>query len=52
MPSTGIFRNRNCIHITVILHFHKKLMSYLICYPKNFRTKTGKSGPYNYRTSS
>ena len=27
MPSTEIFRVRNCIHITVILHFHLELMS-------------------------
>ena len=27
MPSTKILRVRNCIHLTVILYFHLKLMS-------------------------
>ena len=27
MPSTEILRIRNCIHITVILHFHLELIS-------------------------
>ena len=27
MPSTEILRVRNCIHVTVILHFHLELMS-------------------------
>ena len=40
MPSKGILRLRNCIHITVILCFHLE--------SKNLRSKTGKIGPYNY----
>ena len=44
MPSTEILRVRNCIHITVMLYFHLKSLF------KNFRTKTGKTGLYNYST--
>ena len=49
MPRTEILQIKNCIHVTVILHFHLELMSKSVCL-KNFRTKTGKSGPYDYIT--
>ena len=49
MPNTEIIRVRNCIQITVILHFHIQLTSKSAIL-KNVRTKTGKTGLYDYIT--
>ena len=31
MPRTEILQIKNCIHVTVILHFHLELMSKSVC---------------------
>ena len=49
MPSKEILRDRNCIHLTVILYFYLESISESIR-SKNFRTKPGKPGLYNYIT--
>ena len=49
MPSKEIFRDRNCIHLTVILYFYLESISESVR-SKNFRTKPGKPGLYNYIT--
>ena len=49
MPSKEILRDRNCIHLTVILHFYLESISESVR-SKNFRTKPGKPGLYNYIT--
>ena len=49
MPNTEILRVRNCIHITVTLHFHIELMSRYVGL-KIFMTKSGKTGLYDYMT--
>ena len=49
MPSKEILRDRNCIHLTVILYFFLESISESVR-SKNFRTKPGKPGLYNYIT--
>ena len=49
MPSKEILRDRNSIHLTVILYFYLESISESVR-SKNFRTKPGKPGLYNYIT--